>query len=197
MIQGLLIFKLKVFVFILKVLKVLKVLIKLSIPLLFIYGIIYYTFYTLIGIVFILFFKLSYILYIIYKFKKYENEILDLLSQASFKNNTKIAKDFFKYDLFARYILKLLLDKQVKEKNEAKDGASKDDNPSKILGIDDCFKILNLNISNYNEKDIKKNWKKLAKIYHPDKFQNEYEKNKAQKKFIEITECKDKLLKSL
>ena len=60
--------------------------------------------------------------------------------------------------------------------------------------ISDLCKILGLNCSNHqniNIKEVKRAYKKLAMVYHPDK--NRYDKN-TESKFKEISSAYDTLL---
>ena len=107
----------------------------------------------------------------------------NLFKKAAISNNSEIARSVFKWNIVGRYILKTLLDKQlVREYNN--------------VNIEKCLKYLNID-NELTEKVIKKAWKDQAKIFHPDKFQDEIDKLKANKRFNQLTDCKNKLLNYL
>merc|ERR1712224_354473 len=56
-------------------------------------------------------------------------------------------------------------------------------------------KVLNehKNVKNKLQKEIKKAYRKLAQKWHPDNFQDEDEKKKAEKKFMDIAAAKEVL----
>lgn len=56
----------------------------------------------------------------------------------------------------------------------------------------DYYKILGVR-RNANKREISKAYRKLAQKWHPDNFQDEEEKKKAQEKFIDIAAAKDVL----
>jgi len=100
----------------------------------------------------------------------------------TFKNNSDYAKAMFRWNILARAVFENVLDKQ-KEKLE------------KLETIDkDCYSILKITVYS-KKKEIKDAWKILAKKYHPDNYQDDREKEKAEEIFKDITKCKDELIR--
>jgi len=99
-------------------------------------------------------------------------------------NLDKMAKEIFKYDFISRYVLK----KAIRNFEESLDEEQRIEN---MKNNKDCREIFNF-LSSYTKDDIKKRYRELAKIYHPD-ISGQHSAND----FIKLTECKNKLLKSL
>lgn len=74
----------------------------------------------------------------------------------------------------------------------AKEGMAKTQKLQKQAGKRDYYKILGVKRS-ATKKDISKAYKKLAMQWHPDKFQDEEDKKKAEKKFMDIAAAKEVL----
>ena len=56
----------------------------------------------------------------------------------------------------------------------------------------DYYKILGVK-RDANKQEVKKAYRKLAQQWHPDNFQSEADKKKAEKKFIDIASAKEVL----
>merc|ERR1719330_1256183 len=76
--------------------------------------------------------------------------------------------------------------------SRAKEGMAKAQKLQKQAGKRDYYKILGVKRT-ATEKEIKKAYKKLAMQWHPDKFQEEEDKKKAEKKFMDIAAAKEVL----
>merc|ERR1719275_576294 len=76
--------------------------------------------------------------------------------------------------------------------SRAKDGMAKAQKLQKQAGKRDYYKILGVKRS-ATKKEISKAYKKLAMQWHPDKFQEEEDKKKAEKKFMDIAAAKEVL----
>jgi len=74
----------------------------------------------------------------------------------------------------------------------AKEGMAKTQKLQKQAGKRDYYKILGVKRS-ATKKEISKAYKKLAMQWHPDKFQEEEDKKKAEKKFMDIAAAKEVL----
>ena len=67
----------------------------------------------------------------------------------------------------------------------AKDGLGTAQKRQKQASKRDYYKILGVR-RNAGKKEINKSYRKLAQKWHPDNFQDEEEKKKAEKKFMDI-----------
>jgi len=76
--------------------------------------------------------------------------------------------------------------------NRAKEGLAKTQKLQKQAGKRDYYKILGVKRTS-TKKEINKAYKKLAMQWHPDKFQEEEDKKKAEKKFMDIAAAKEVL----
>jgi len=76
--------------------------------------------------------------------------------------------------------------------SRAKDGMAKAQKLQKQAGKRDYYKILGVKRT-ATKKEISKAYKKLAMQWHPDKFQDEEDKKKAEKKFMDIAAAKEVL----
>merc|ERR1712233_103952 len=76
--------------------------------------------------------------------------------------------------------------------SRAKDGMAKAQKLQKQAGKRDYYKILGVKRT-ATKKEISKAYKKLAMQWHPDKFQEEEDKKKAEKKFMDIAAAKEVL----
>jgi len=76
--------------------------------------------------------------------------------------------------------------------SRAKDGMGKAQKLQKQAGKRDYYKILGVKRT-ATKKEISKAYKKLAMLWHPDKFQEEEDKKKAEKKFMDIAAAKEVL----
>jgi len=76
--------------------------------------------------------------------------------------------------------------------SRAKEGMQKAQKLQKQAGKRDYYKILGVKRS-ATKKEISKAYKKLAIVWHPDKFQDEDEKKAAEKKFMDIAAAKEVL----
>ena len=74
----------------------------------------------------------------------------------------------------------------------AKDGLETAQKRQKQASKRDYYKILGLK-RNCNKRDVAKAYRKLAQKWHPDNFQDEEEKKKAEKKFMDIAAAKEVL----
>jgi len=74
----------------------------------------------------------------------------------------------------------------------AKDGLETAQKRQKQASKRDYYKILGLK-RNCNKRDVAKAYRKLAQKWHPDNFQDEDEKKKAEKKFMDIAAAKEVL----
>ena len=74
----------------------------------------------------------------------------------------------------------------------AKDGLETAQKRQKQASKRDYYKILGLK-RNCNKRDVSKAYRKLAQKWHPDNFQDEDEKKKAEKKFMDIAAAKEVL----
>jgi len=74
----------------------------------------------------------------------------------------------------------------------AKEGMAKAQKLQKQAGKRDYYKILGVKRT-ATKKEISKAYKKLAMVWHPDKFQEEEDKKKAEKKFMDIAAAKEVL----
>lgn len=74
----------------------------------------------------------------------------------------------------------------------AKEGLDKAQKRQKQASKRDYYKILGLKRS-ARKKEINKAYRKLAQKWHPDNFQDEDEKKKAEKKFMDIAAAKEVL----
>ena len=79
-----------------------------------------------------------------------------------------------------------------KDHESAKDGMKRAQRIKKNAGKRNYYKILGVK-KTASKKEILKAYKKLAAQWHPDRFQDEAEKEKAQKKFIDIAAAKEVL----
>jgi hypothetical protein len=170
-----------------KIKKVLNSMFQLLFSVLFLYLLITHFSYTVATIVIVLtlvgiviFFSIKYMLYKIDK-----KDLFKLFEHANLKNNSNIARAAFRWNFVARYFFMKLLDNEVERKSKEE---------TKTLVDMKCLEIFGISPL-YTDAEVKASWKKLAKIYHPDKFQNEKDKKLASERFIRITECKDKLLR--
>lgn len=107
----------------------------------------------------------------------------NVFKKASLQNNQKLARSIFKWNIVGRYILKILLDKHLLKENS-------------VDNIEECLKFLEIK-EKLTTSVIKKAWKEQAKIFHPDKFQDENDKIKANERFAQLTDCRNKLLNYL
>lgn len=78
------------------------------------------------------------------------------------------------------------------EFGRAKEGLGTAQKRQKQASKRDYYKILGVR-RNANKKDINKAYRKLAQKWHPDNFQDEDEKKKAEKKFMDIAAAKEVL----
>lgn len=76
--------------------------------------------------------------------------------------------------------------------HRAKEGLDRAQKLQKQAGKRDYYKILGVK-RNARKKDIIKAYRKLAQKWHPDNFQDEEEKKKAEKKFMDIAAAKEVL----
>merc|ERR1719268_260098 len=76
--------------------------------------------------------------------------------------------------------------------SRAKEGMAKAQKLQKQAGKRDYYKILGVKRT-ASKKEISKAYKKLAMQWHPDKFQDEEDKKKAEKKFMDIAAAKEVL----
>jgi len=100
------------------------------------------------------------------------------------------------------YILNEQFDKAVEDyqqavnahedSRKAKEGLARAQKLLKQSKKKDYYKILGLR-RNANKREILKAYRKLAQKWHPDNFQDEEEKKRAQDKFIDIAAAKDVL----
>jgi len=74
----------------------------------------------------------------------------------------------------------------------AKDGLGTAQKRQKQASKRDYYKILGVR-RNAGKKEINKSYRKLAQKWHPDNFQDEEEKKKAEKKFMDIAAAKEVL----
>ncbi|PIC49944.1 hypothetical protein B9Z55_001040 [Caenorhabditis nigoni] len=74
----------------------------------------------------------------------------------------------------------------------AKSGKEQAKRAKELVGQRDYYKILGVK-RNANKREITKAYRKMAQKWHPDNFQNEQEKKKAEKKFIDIAAAKEVL----
>ena len=74
----------------------------------------------------------------------------------------------------------------------AKEGLETAQKRQKQASKRDYYKILGLK-RNCNKRDVSKAYRKLAQKWHPDNFQDEDEKKKAEKKFMDIAAAKEVL----
>ncbi|XP_059081547.1 dnaJ homolog subfamily C member 3-like [Tigriopus californicus] len=74
----------------------------------------------------------------------------------------------------------------------AKEGIQKAQKRQKQASKRDYYKILGVK-RNANKRDVAKAYRKLAQKWHPDNFQDETEKKKAEKKFMDIAAAKEVL----
>lgn len=74
----------------------------------------------------------------------------------------------------------------------AKEGLQRAQNLLKQSKKRDYYKILGVR-RNANKKEIMKAYRKLAQQWHPDNFQDDDEKKRAQDKFIDVAAAKDVL----
>merc|ERR1711997_1212904 len=74
----------------------------------------------------------------------------------------------------------------------AKDGLATAQKRQKQASKRDYYKILGVR-RNAGKKEINKAYRKLAQKWHPDNFQDEEEKKKAEKKFMDIAAAKEVL----
>ena len=74
----------------------------------------------------------------------------------------------------------------------AKEGLETAQKRQKQASKRDYYKILGLK-RNCKKKDVAKAYRKLAQKWHPDNFQDETEKKKAEKKFMDIAAAKEVL----
>ncbi|KJH45683.1 tetratricopeptide repeat protein [Dictyocaulus viviparus] len=82
---------------------------------------------------------------------------------------------------------------QLQEENRrAREGLEKAQKLKKQAGKRDYYKILGLR-RNASKRDITKAYRKLAQKWHPDNFNDEVEKKKAEQKFIDIAAAKEVL----
>merc|ERR1719312_626408 len=79
-----------------------------------------------------------------------------------------------------------------KDSEEGKAGVKKAKRLKKQAGKRNYYKILGVK-KTASKKEILKAYKSLARQWHPDKFQDEAEKESAQKKFIDIAAAKEVL----
>merc|ERR1719374_242224 len=83
--------------------------------------------------------------------------------------------------------------KSIDEDNRrAKEGLERSQRLKKLAGKRNYYKILGVK-KTASKKEILKAYKSLARQWHPDKFQDEAEKEAAQKKFIDIAAAKEVL----
>ena len=74
----------------------------------------------------------------------------------------------------------------------AKTGKDQAKRAKELVGKRDYYKILGVR-RNANKREITKAYRKKAQKWHPDNFQDEKEKKKAEKKFIDIAAAKEVL----
>ncbi|CAP24943.1 Protein CBR-DNJ-28 [Caenorhabditis briggsae] len=74
----------------------------------------------------------------------------------------------------------------------AKSGKEQAKRAKELVGKRDYYKILGVK-RNANKREITKAYRKMAQKWHPDNFQNEQEKKRAEKKFIDIAAAKEVL----
>jgi len=79
-----------------------------------------------------------------------------------------------------------------KDSEAANDGMKRAKRLKKQAGKRNYYKILGVK-KTASKKEILKAYKSLARQWHPDRFQDEAEKEKAQKKFIDIAAAKEVL----
>ncbi|CAJ0949741.1 unnamed protein product, partial [Mesorhabditis belari] len=82
--------------------------------------------------------------------------------------------------------------KANEEHKKAREGLQKAERLKKQAGKRDYYKILGVR-RNANKREIMKAYRKLAQQWHPDNFQDDEEKKKAQDKFINIAAAKEVL----
>ncbi|CAD5234329.1 unnamed protein product [Bursaphelenchus xylophilus] len=78
------------------------------------------------------------------------------------------------------------------DSRKAKESLNRAQKMKTQAGKKDYYKILGVK-RNASKREIEKAYRKLAHKWHPDNFQDEKEKSKAQEKFINIAEAKDVL----
>ncbi|CAJ0577402.1 unnamed protein product, partial [Mesorhabditis spiculigera] len=82
--------------------------------------------------------------------------------------------------------------KTNEEHKRAREGQQKAERLKKQAGKRDYYKILGVR-RNAGKREIMKAYRKLAQQWHPDNFQDDEEKKKAQNKFIDIASAKEVL----
>jgi hypothetical protein len=126
----------------------------------------------------------SLVAYFFYTISSIKKSILKLKKEDLEDIEAK-AKEMFPFNRFARSLF-LSFVKGHQKKQEAK----------KKEEADGCLEIFGINsMDDIDEAYIKKTWKKLAREYHPDRYQDEAVKEQMHNKISEINDCKDKLLK--
>jgi preprotein translocase subunit Sec63 len=113
--------------------------------------------------------------------EKRDKRILDMEKDLSIENIKKTAKDIFPYNKIARFIFIKFFENHLNNRNKV----SVEDK-SKCF---DIFKINDEEMKNLSKRDIKNIYKRLSKIYHPDKETGSHEK------MTELNNCKENLLK--
>merc|ERR1711884_644369 len=100
----------------------------------------------------------------------------------------QLAEDFYD-EAVNDYRRALELDENY---SRAKEGLETAKKRQKQASKRDYYKILGLK-RNCNKKEVNKAYRKLAQKWHPDNFQDETEKKKAEKKFMDIAAAKEVL----
>jgi len=105
-------------------------------------------------------------------------------TENSFENNTEFAKSTFRWNKLAQVFFLIALEQRDKKQEQ-----------STKKSIDDkCLTYYTIDSQNITVQNIKKQWKDLAKIYHPDKEINNMSKEQQKQTFLDITTCRDKLI---
>ncbi len=140
-----------------------------------------YFIFTNIGIVLFIFLFFCTIVLLLLWHMMYVLNKVDWINK-NLDNNLEFAKATFRWNFLARIIFYNALNHQ-------------DTKTISKLASSKCFKYYLIEtLDNITISDIKKKWKELAKIYHPDKMINNMAKNEQQQTFIEITKCRDELI---
>ena len=98
-----------------------------------------------------------------------------------------IAKSIYKYNLFARLLLTVMVVNYQKSQESV---------PGVVnhkTKMDICLTELDLTLETLNTKTLKDSYKKHSKLYHPDGFQDENDKKLATQRFQIMSECYEKL----
>lgn len=122
--------------------------------------------------------------------KEYEknNNVFEKASS----NNSELAMTTFRWNFIARKFFEHALNTHyIKTYTQNQSSSDQINRPAICMKI---FGISNSDLLTIEIPEIRAKWKNLAKQYHPDKFQDEKEKAKAQEKFIKLSKCKDSLI---